>query len=611
MELCTEAQQTLLKSLLDIPQKNPSVSELQALLTQACDQYAASASGPVDLHTLAVLKHKLADIASSEITVEDADAAYQAACQAYTNSGFQNTPIERLCLLDLGWLYAEHMDAKQQNNYQDMLGFFPSDVKDVKDPFVRAHILTLKGIAVFQKEKYSDADHYLQDALDLLKSMPLYDLDHPLVAHVNERMAWSAIYQWKVDSACEHFKDALGIRESTDRKFGDPLQAVYALHNKHGQAMAERFQGESDVSRQDYEGVLKKVGSLLDDLPNATGQINRHLIETKCKQRQSNTAERRADCELYQGAASNVALVDLSVACKNYELASKEDAVEDATRIAMKLKLAIALALNGRLKEAGKVLGDAESELQTTDNIESEKARIDLLLPIAKAVLAFKSEGGIASGQEKLREILRRMRIDKNVNAHTIRAEILELYLFCAEMLVASEMDAPPPDAGAQSVEHLWYLLSLLPEDELRPYLRRYCEIGVEATIGRDVEMAWAFVQKMRDLTVDDNAVHVVFFLPKFFVKEPQGVAIVVVGQELKPIELTFDRKEVLQGERDDAPFSLREELVQRIADLRRDGREVRIEWSDDGVCWPKGSEDALTDANEPEAVRKLRGESQ
>lgn len=604
----TPDQQRLLKTLLDIPSTAPDESELRNRLTQACNEFAPSASGPDDLHTLAVLKHKLARIANTKTAVDEARAAYEEALRAYAQANASLTGLHRLCLLDLGWLFARDVgdaqptpETKQdKTNYEVMLALFDRAMTDVDDPFVKAHILTLKGMAACLKEKYSEGDVFLRSASQIFEQPTMNDLRHPFQANIYERMAWSATYRWRVDEARALFDNAWKIRGN----YGSRLQQIYALHSRHGMAMAERFQGKVVNAVTKYQEVLDELPSNAD----TAGQANPQLVEAKRRQRLSNTSERRADCELYHGAASKADSVNLAHACDGYATA-KDNAPESATKIAMALKLAIARELNGQHRDAWNAYDGVRKELETKNSIESDKLRITLLKEIADGVVA--SESGVDATERKrgVRELLDKLGDDPDGTPDQVqlRAEILELYLFCAEMLVAMEMDSPDAAALPEAVEHLWRQVQKLPGSaQLRPYLRRYCEVGVEASLGRSPKKVVAFVRRMRGISRDDATVRVVFFLPEYFLRQRQNVALVIVDQECESFELAFDRETVTRGERDDQPFALPEELVQRMADLRREGREVRIEWSDDGVCWPKGSDDALTEANQPEAVRKL-----
>ena len=85
-------------------------------------------------------------------------------------------------------------------------------------------------------------DYRFLFARQVLARIEAINPNHPLLAHIAERYAWSLIDQWKVDEAGKQFQAAYHIR-LTDKEEKNPFAPIYLFHNRHGSAMAARYRG--------------------------------------------------------------------------------------------------------------------------------------------------------------------------------------------------------------------------------------------------------------------------------------------------------------------------------------------------------------------------------
>jgi tetratricopeptide (TPR) repeat protein len=592
-----ESQSTLVAVLMKISESDIDGQQLAKILAEALDGFDQGSEtktpSAVDLHTRAVLEHKLAQLENAPNRVEQARQHYDEALQAY--AGGDQLPLKRLCLLDLGWLYARELD-----DYQTMMAYFDEAMSGDLPPFIEAHARTMKGMAAYIKDRYAVGDAELKTALDILENKTRLDSSHPYIAHAHERSAWSLIYQWKVQEAEKHFKDAWMIR---GRPKNDDLAAVYALHNRHGLAMAERYLGKVEAAKRDYDAVLDDVRTLI----RQQSDVSSPWLKRKLQERLYNSSERRADCELYGGAASKPATVDLENACKLYKIA-RDEAPEKISQAAMSLKLAIATALNasGDVDEAVKELAVA-NDLLSRISIEQDKKRVQLLQRVADAVVTLKTVDAPA-GQQRLRDILRdlyRLMDSDSEKKERDRCEVRELYLFCVELLLASALEDQKAAADESDINYLNLLLQSFFKKEdkgekvaLCPYLRRYHEIAIEAA-GKDrPKIAFDYVASSRQWQPGD-ATSVVFYFQHDYVREPNNLVIVQSPShngdcnvfDLNP--LGYSRQQVLDPS-SDFRFPLPEELLERITEERNAGHEIGISWSDE-KCWAS-DEQAIRD---------------
>jgi hypothetical protein len=289
--------------------------------------------------------------------------------------------------------------------------------------------------------------------------------------------------------------------------------------------------------------------------------------------------------------------------------------------VSMGFKLTVVRALKDQLEDAEAAYGQAASLMEQM-SIDVDRLRIELLQRTARAVLTLK-QAGSESGRAAIEEILRDLYSADLRSQERIRSELLELYLFNAELLIADTLHAEQAAGTVQGVDFLALLLSRFPGIvELAPYLRRYYEVAVEASIPTDTARAAHLVLHSRQLSRRAGSVTVVFFLQDYRVKKRHNVAwILLPGGECEAYPLPFGRYELrhpatrisplelpleLREHLEDVGASIEtwdlrlpEELVSRILELQ-DGENIfRIVW-DDSICWPIGSSEAFTDDGWP-----------
>ena len=322
------------------------------------------------------------------------------------------------------------------------------------------------------------------------------------------------------------------------------------------------------------------------------------VLKRKRDERWYNSSERRADCDLYGGAASRPAAagLDLKRTCELYREAYRSaEFIGAATQLAMSYKLTIALALNAEIDDARQELENADRRYGET-NRESDKRRIELLRRVARAAVTLAADGGATDGRQQLRKILDDL-LSLNPSASAKdRCEVQELYLFCAELLLASAMrDAEPTPAEGDLkylTSALWRVLGSFRglQDEsalqaaLLPYLRRYFEISVEAAIA-DPAQASQFVlsSRLEENPADDSRA-LLFFFQDCYVAQPHSIAALQSDEDQWELfELAnLTRAQILE-KRSDSP--LPENLIQRVKQLQSDSHPIRISWSDE-KCW-------------------------
>jgi hypothetical protein len=384
--------------------------------------------------------------------------------------------------------------------------------------------------------------------------------------------------------------------------------------------MANRFRGKLDIAKSEYSSILDGVRGLAAEQGGISTVVSRPLYAQKLSERVYNTAERLADCELYSGAASRPAGVDLDQACVLYQTAH-DAATDDVSRISMGFKLAIARALKDQVDDADDAIQAAKERLATT-NPEIDRMRVDLLRRTADAVLSWKMSGA-AGARDKTQAILRDLYSADRESQERVRSEIMELYLFNAELLIAASFDDEMHTLQGGELDYLTLLLSRFPSAlELAPYLRRYYEVAVEAAIESDEANAARLAIYSRHLKPEPQVTTCIFFLPDYWVQQCRNVAL-LLSPDSDPLvyPLAFGRQDILNPAARTSPFPLPPELrreltgagaeiedwelrlpddlVARITELQRMGEPCYVSWSDVN-CWPAGSDEALTSASWP-----------
>ena len=97
-------------------------------------------------------------------------------------------------------------------------------------------------------DKYTEAGAALTQAQQIIQQAEPALANHPLLAHIHERHAWILMDQWNVLGASQEFEQARNIRFDNYWKSKNEFAQIFAFHNAHGLAMAERYCGDARIA---------------------------------------------------------------------------------------------------------------------------------------------------------------------------------------------------------------------------------------------------------------------------------------------------------------------------------------------------------------------------
>ncbi len=476
-------QRALLDALIAISREELDDEQLKQRLSASYQDFAAggatSEPEPADRYTLAVLEHKLAELGNDQALAERALASYDAAAKLLDALPDPQSRLGLLCRADsacLCYMVLRDFDAASERFEQAAVADAPL--------LLRVEALASYGQAGRVAGRY-EKDEALNLAQRIVDASALAP-DHPLRAHVRERWAWSLMDQWKVEQAYQLFVEAHSLREFNRTR--NPLAAIYVLHNLHGKAMAQRYRGKVAAARAEYEEVLAKINVELTAVARRDVRpTGRQRYAWDLRERQSNALERRADCELYEGAASAPQSVKLREAADNYQQAG-ELAVDPAAQVVHACKSCLCLALRGDVAAAEDRF--SRDEVRARAIIGQGQERVRIARQLTAAVLAYKKAADPAGGRDALRRFLDRLDLDP-YPADRLRRENLEMQLLALELLISSQSSAPDaPPAPLEDVERLDRLLTAFEHrlesyaavEGMLPFLRRFFELGISAS---------------------------------------------------------------------------------------------------------------------------------
>ena len=264
---------------------------------------------------------------------------------------------------------------------------------------------------------------------------------HPLAAHIAERYAWSLMDQWKVEEASKQFQAAYHIR-LTDKEEKNPFAAIYVFHDRHGIAMASRYRGNLDSARRTYKAVVDEIKAALAEARTPGMPAGQPTDIRALRERLGNSLERWADCELYSGAASD-GKVNLSQAAEYYDQARKiTPEWSDASSWATSWRSSC--ALSGKKQAAREILAALNADKRQV--LEASKERVMLVRQVAEAVLAVTGPAP-ADGRKLLTHFLDQFKLNPAYRDSS-RRETMELQLFAAELLLATDLENDPRAAN-------------------------------------------------------------------------------------------------------------------------------------------------------------------
>lgn len=580
----TPAQSALVAELLAVSRQDFGDEQLAARLSDALGRFvrASDASGKwsaTDLHTRGVVQHKIVTINNDRSLAEAAAKSYEAALAAYGSQGGMTCSLRARCLVDSGQLYAlvfqDYAEARRRFREARALPQVPL--------LLQVEAWLDEGIASASvnrntAEKYAEAGYALTQAQQLLQDAKPGGLNHPLLAHVHERYAWILMDQWNVRKANQEFQEARNIRFDNYWKSKNDFAQIFVFHNDHGQAMAERYCGDERMARAQYELVIGEIEKALARADAKSDRPGWQRFRRDLRERWSNSCERRADCELYGGAASGAG-VDLQEAARLYAVA-RDQADDPAVRIAMSCKRSLALALDGQTVEAQQELQQTAVSQQVVIGVQEERVR--LLRKLAEATLLLKTSDA-AAGLTAVRAFLKEFDLDPNYpDRH--RRETQELQLLAAELLIATELQQKAREAAVADLTFLDRLIAAFPyREQMLPYLRRYYDLAIEAVAASDPERAAGYILASRDERPVSEATLLLFHFTS-----RRGLAILRPGRATAVCyPLAFGREEIRQAAAEGRTLTLPQELVESVLRDRQAGRKVVSFWSD-ARCWAK-----------------------
>jgi hypothetical protein len=207
-----------------------------------------------------------------------------------------------------------------------------------------------------------------------------------------------------------------------------------------------------------------------------------------------------------------------------------------------------------------------------------------LLRKVTEAVLKLKKPD-LEAGISALRALLEELDFGSEHPDH-LRRETLELHLFAAELLIATEVgEKSLRSAAATDAAYLERLLAGIPHrDQMLIYLRRYYDLAIEAVAQSGPERAATNILASRGQHPVPDATMVLFHFGLRW-----GRAIVRPGETPSVcFTLDFGREDIQQAAVAGNPnLALPDALVEFIVREQGTGRTVVLSWAD-AKCWAR-----------------------
>jgi tetratricopeptide (TPR) repeat protein len=571
------------------------------------------------LHTQALLEHRVAAIRNDRELAAVAAKHYEQALEQYRKEVTEKPylrKLEFLCMSD-----AARVEYLATGDYAKAIQKFEIVIQQRKTnerlgALFSAEFRTAEGTTAAAAGLYDDT-LFTRTKESFLRERERNKI-HPLTAHIAEQHAWSLLDQWKVVEAEKQFTEAVIIRAANNRETGSRWALIYALHDRHGQALTARYRGNTERAIEEYRTALKRIDEELakctelqshtspGTLPSELGRMSQRL-----KERAANTRERLADCALYGGAASGIGQSRLTEMTKLYEEASQLYKTPNMVQT-MRCKQAIGLLLQGKINEAEKILIEYSQ-------FASQSLRTELVKQLADAMLSFqKNTENPVERKKLLRQFLHQFTIPSNpAGADAQRRETLELRLFCAEFLVSDAWNKAEIPALQRDLPFLRQPIHFFFERlGSRPFIRRYCDLIVRtlallydhvADPAMKQGLIVGIVQILESLRLQEisekkeaaeaSPALVVFFLTE----EPKDGFVIFYPQDDRPgtlFRLPMTRRQIKEGTKPGNVEVLDPQLLKLIEEERKAKRSIRISWNDT-AAWSR-AEDALTDTEFP-----------
>jgi serine/threonine protein kinase len=388
----------------------------------------------VDFHTAALLWHKLAGIDGTRASAMKARTLYAVALEKY---GAEGGGLPRLCHADLGQLLTTQlMSARERPNkwFEESQQHFEQAVKGLAGNEPR-HVLFRASVKIAMAAAFDAAGdtgghvrENLEDAANFLKRGKLDQ--HPLWAYATESLAWNRMDCWQIGEAEQLFNKALKLRAELGKD--DPTSGLEGLHDRHGLAIVARYGGDINGAKEQFRKLIEDI----DRVELARPALDL-LTQCYCRgwhDRKYNTAERYADCFLYQGPAAENLATDMAEARKYYTEAENR-ADKPGLRVSMTYKRCIARAIESA--EGAAQAADRLKTLGEENPVAGVEASRTAMLGLAfEAVMAWRGQD-----RKKLQERLSDLAEDDAAE----QRETLELRLLCVQLLLQSALEEGRP----------------------------------------------------------------------------------------------------------------------------------------------------------------------
>ncbi len=307
---------------------------------------------------------------------EDAIATYQKALELYQ---WHEVDLKALCHADFGQLLQarKHYDAaaEQFQTARRLARSRPPSRAPIHHFVV--DLLCSEANAYRKSGQWSRAEEALERATRKVEHLQ----DSPgLNAYVLERFGWYLMDRWRVDKARDKFSQA---REKRLQMSGHPQNQadwyrnqLRALHDKHGEAMAHRYNGATEQSRESYQSVIEQLEKHLEVV---TQEHWKRAFEAQLL----NTRERLADCELYGAEKGDQAAEQIDQALGLLRRHNVLRGMAWETWARLQYKKAMALVLAGdpdRAKETRDLAWNKRKEEIPDDRLSDKLGLVEALV---------------------------------------------------------------------------------------------------------------------------------------------------------------------------------------------------------------------------------------
>ncbi|WP_437191975.1 caspase family protein [Planctomicrobium sp. SH527] len=284
--------------------------ELEALTSESkIDEQKPIALAAVDLHLLAVLHHALRE------NTEKIRKSYQNAIASYREAPVQNKALLAMCFADFAWFEADvanEFDQASQYYAEARISYGAI----TPQPFL-VYVLCRDAEAMLRLGREGAANLRLKEALSAIREVDPNEAFQLSAAYYHRR-AWLRMYVCKFAEARQDFTRSTEIltplisADSNSRSGHlEPNSDIDALilvfHNEHGNAMATRFMGNTELAIIQYRRLHARIGEEFQRMSRSEGrEVNYRQTRIRLTERLINTQERLGDCTLF-GQPSDIA----------------------------------------------------------------------------------------------------------------------------------------------------------------------------------------------------------------------------------------------------------------------------------------------------------------